>query len=299
MQANIMLRNKYKWNLIFIFVMSIFLLSCTQNEDSRIISTLNVAVLPDQRTALLHEKYLPFFVHLKEHTQLSYELLIPESYEQLLEWFNDKKIDLALFGGATYVKAHLRSNATPLVMRDVDGQFRSSVIIRQNNPATNLKDLKGASFAFGSRLSTSGHFMPRHFFQDKGIVAESFFSNIEHSGAHDRTVEWVRDGKVDAGVVHSGILNEMILDGRLKNNEIKTLWESPSYADYVWAIQSDINEEQKIILRDVFLHINQDVENKEILKNLGANYFIPASHDDFKNLEAIILQMESPDKDVK
>ena len=101
----------------------------------------------------------------------------------------------------------------------------------------------------------------------------------------------MRDKKVDAGVLNSGIANEMFLDGRISQDKVKVLWESPPYADYVWAIQSDISKDQKSLIRNSFLHMNHDDDGKSMLKNIGANYFIPASHEDFIELEKIVLKM--------
>lgn len=284
--------NKYSLNLWLSILLSFFLVACSENNNSRSIKSLVVAVVPHQDKVRQRKIYEPLIKHINEHTQLQTTLLIPDSYEQLLDWFVNKKIDLAMFGGVTYVKAHLKSNATALVMRDVDSRFKSIVLTHSKSSAKNLNDLKGATFSFGSRLSTSGHFMPRHFFQKNNIMANSFFSDIKYSGAHDRTAEWIRDGKVDAGVVNAGIAYNMFNDKRLTTDKVKVIWESPPFADYVWAIQADISEKQKTLIRDAFLHMNQDEEDIKILKNLGAKYFIPASHEDFIDLEKIILKIE-------
>lgn len=285
---------KYKWNLWLGLVVSFLLASCSENDNSRTVETLTIAVVPQQSVAKQRSIYEPLVNHINKHTGITTTLLIPKSYAELLEWFVNKKIDMAMFGGVTYVKAHLKAQAYPLVMRDVDSHFKSVVLIQSKNSAKELKDLKDASFVFGSRLSTSGHFMPRYFFQSKNIIPETFFSEVNFSGAHDRTAEWVRDGKAEAGVLNSDIARKMYLDGRLDKEKIKVLWESPPFADYVWAIQSDISDKQKTLIRDAFLHMSQvlDDEDKKILGNLGAKYFIPASHDDFAELEKIILKME-------
>lgn len=280
------------YKMLLSLVLSLFLLACSEGDKSRTLKTLNVAVIPHQNEAVQRSKYQPLISHIEEETGIPSKLHIPDSYEQLLEWFVTKKVDMALFGGVTYVQAHLKANAFPLVMRDVDSKFKSVVLVQAKNAAKNLNDLKNTSFLFGSRLSTSGHLMPRYFFQKKNIIAESYFSEIKYTGAHDRTAEWVRDGKANAGVLNSSIVKEMFADGRLTQDNIKLIWESPSYADYVWAIQADIDKKQKNDIRDVFMHLNQKEEDVDILKKLGATYYIPASHEDFINLEKIVLQMD-------
>lgn len=270
----------------------VFMAACSKEEPVRTVDTLKIAVLPDQSESQLRMKYQPLIEHLNSHAGVKSKLLIPKSYKELLQWFEFKQVDLAMFGGVTYVKAHLNFNALPLVMRDVDGDFRSVALVRVNNSAKSLKDLKGSSLAFGSELSTSGHFMPRYFLQKKNINPETFFSNTEYSGAHDLTAEWVRDGKVDVGFSNSGVVNAMFADGRLKNNQVKIIWRSPPFSDYVWAIQSDISKQQRIKIRDAFLHMNHDDEDKALLKHLGANYYIPSVGSDFSELQQVILDMQ-------
>lgn len=280
------------WSVWLGLLLSLFMVACSQDDGSRTIETLRVAVLPDQSESELRSKYQPLIDHLKTHTGLNSKLLIPGSYADLLQWFNNKQIDIALFGGVTYIMAHLQSKALPLVMRDVDGRFRSVALVQANNPANTLQDLKGASLAFGSRLSTSGHYMPRYFFQRQDIIPEIFFSKVQYSGSHDRTAEWVRDGKVELGIANSGIVNDMFMDGRLSMDKVKVIWESPPFADYVWAIQPDISKQQRTLIRDAFLHMSQHDEDQPLLQSLSANYFIPAMHDDFRDLQRVIQQME-------
>jgi len=280
-----------RWRIWFVLLWVIALAACSQGEKVITVDVLRVAVLPDQSEAKLRQKYQPLLDYLKSHLDMSVELLIPSSYKELMQWFEDKQVELALFGGVTYVKAHLENKALPLVMRDVDGRFRSVVLVRADNPANSLEELRGASLAFGSRLSTIGHFMPRHFFQQFDIKPETYFGKIQYSGSHDLTAEWVRDGKVEVGVSHSGIVNEMFQDGSLTWDSVKVIWESPPVADYVWVVQPYLSKGLRIKIRDSFLRMNQDPANRILLQSLGANYYIPVVTDDFRVLEQVILEM--------
>lgn len=274
---------------LLVLLIAAILAACFKIEDTPATGTLKVAVLPDQDAALLRHKYRPLLDHIGEETGMATELLIPDSYDQLLQWFAEKKIHMAKFGGATYVMAHKQNHAVPFVIRDVDGNFRSVALVHKTNSAKSLRDVKGMSLAFGARLSTSGHIMPRHFLQMRNINPEKHFSNVEHSNAHDKTAEWVRDGKVEVGIANSGVVDEMFQDGRLTKDKVKVIWVSPPFSDYVWTVQPDMNKNIKMKIRDVFLHLNYEDEHKNLLKNLGANYFIPVGHDDFKRLELAVM----------
>ncbi len=273
-------------------LMVLLVSACSEKEETRPIEILRVAVLPDQDKEKIQATYQELLKHIGSRTGLKTQLIIPDSYEELLRLFDEKAIDLALFGGVTYVKAHLKNGAVPLVMRDVDGHFRSVALVHADNPADDITDLRGASLAFGSKLSTSGHIMPRYFLEEMNIIPEEFFRTIQYTGAHDLTAQWVRDGIAEVGIANSGIVNSMFLSGKLNNNMVKIIWQSPPFSDNVWAIQPDISKRLTIEIRDSFLCLNHKDSDKALMKKLGANYYIPVTHEKFKDLEQVIRHME-------
>jgi len=74
------------------------------------------------------------------------------------------KVDLAWFGGFTFVQANVRSGGQliPLVLTDRGPNFRSSSSPLPSSFINTLADLKGIRSVSG-RSSTSGHLMPRSF----------------------------------------------------------------------------------------------------------------------------------------
>jgi phosphonate transport system substrate-binding protein len=277
--------------ILFIILFLCFTMGCSSGDEG--VETINVGVLPDQDDAKLHHIYQPLLDHFNTETGINFTLKIPASYEQLLHWFNNRTIDLALFGGATYVKAHRESAAIPLVLRNIDKRFTSVFLVPASSTAETIQDLKNQSFAFGAPLSTSGHLMPRHFLKKQNIVPETFFSEVKYSGSHDETARWVRNGKVVGGVCNSEVIHQMYLDGKLSLRNTRILWESPLYANYVWAIQPYIEESLRARILEVFLLLDgRDSSQSELLRNLSAGYFLPASHKDFLDLEQTMLEAE-------
>ena len=278
----------YFW-LLILFCIGVF--SCTRinNEDITPPSTIHIGVLPDESREKLQNQYKRLLEYLSRETKLHYELLIPETYQELLKMFHDVKIDLAFFGGYTFVKAYNNNDAYPLIMRDVDIRFVSCFITRSDNPGKSISDFKDTVLCFGSKLSTSGHLMPRFFLNEKIIKPETFFNEIRYSGAHDKTAYWVRDGVVDLGVANSKVIDNLLENGDLKKKDIRIIWETPPYADYVWAVQSSMGNPTKTIIRDAFLNLSQENENhKLILDDLSAGYFIPAGLKDFAGIKSIV-----------
>ena len=267
------------------FTLLLQLSACSGPAQGPSGATLRIGILPDENTNALRERYRPLLEFLSQETGLSYELIIPGSYEELVNIFGQGQIDLAYFGGATFVEANHRHNAIPLVMRDVDTRFTSVLVVADQGLGT-LKALRGRSLSFGSRLSTSGHLMPRDFLQtEHGIEPEDYFRSIQYSGKHDRTAYWVRDGKVDAGIVNAEIIRKMLSDGRLRAGDIRIIWTTPPYTDYVWTAHPNIHPVNRDRIQQAFLQLGLDnPQHDTILSNLGASGFYPASVKDFADL---------------
>lgn len=269
----------------------LFLFACAEKKADTTQSLIRVGVVPDESRELLEKKYAPLFEYLRGETGLTFKLSIPESYAQMLEMFGAGKVDLVYFGGATFVKAVETHKAAPLVMRDVDTRFTSYFVVKKDSVYKSIEELKGKKLAFGSKLSTSGHMMPHYFLSLRKIAPEDFFSETLYSGSHDKTAYMVRDGKADVGAVNSAIVDAMLKDGRLGENDIRIMWETPPYPDYVWTLRADISKEVKIKLRNAFLGLSEQDGHGQILASLGAGIFLPASGRDFANLKSIMSGM--------
>ena len=122
---------------------------------------LRIGVVPDVAPEQLRIQYTDLCQYLSQTLAIPYELILPGSYQELLDRFQAGEIDLALFGGYTFALANRMNTAVPLVMREADRNFTSVFITSSGHSGTNLSDYRGARFAFGSKLSTSGYLMPR------------------------------------------------------------------------------------------------------------------------------------------
>ena len=266
---------------------------CGPDDDDAAAAQLTIAVLPDEAEEELRRRYAPLIAYLKQRLEMEVRLVIPRDYEDILVRFGVGEIDLAYFGGVTFVQASERYGAVPLVLRDIDLEFTTFYLSRAEEPLATVEGFRGRRFAFGSELSTSGHFMPRYFMQAQGLMPEEDFASVVYSGAHDRTVYWVRDGLVDLGAANSAVVRTMLNDGRLAPGELRIVEETPPYADYVWAVRANTREDLVTRLRNAFLALSpEEGKAREILASLRAGGFLPARHEDFAGLREVVLSMQ-------
>ena len=266
-----------------------FSAACDSEETDRSgITVLRIGVLPDQSAGAIRERYTPLFEHLARELEIPYEFVASETYAGFVERFVAGRIDLGYFGGLTFLKVQAAADAVPLVMRDLDARFTSYFLVRTDSVATEIADFEGKTVSFGSRLSTSGHLMPRSFFLERGIKPEDFFGEVRYSGAHDATAYDVRDRRADLGAANADIIRSMFADGRLDRNDVRVLWETSPYPDYVWAVRRDIGADVQRGIRDAFLELSGINEgHARILEPMHAGAFLPASMEDFLPLRNV------------
>lgn len=136
-------------------------------------TVLRVSVLPVGSPVELSRRYAPLGRYLENALDRRIEWTRSADDEASVEALVNGTIDLAMLGGFTFVQAQMRSGGKiiPLVQRDKDANYRSMFITPVDSGIRRLEDLKGRSFSFGPRSSTSGHLMPRATPEEQEILA--------------------------------------------------------------------------------------------------------------------------------
>ena len=263
-----------------------FLLSCSPPEEPvKKIGTLRVGVLPDESIESLNKRHRSLINYLSKQLDIPVELVVPKDYNELISLIGNSDIELGYFGGVTFVQANEKYGIAPIVMRDIDKDFSSYFIAGQHSTGSKLENFKNTRLSFGNRLSTSGHFMTLSFLKQKGINPLVYFSEVQFSGSHYVSVYNVRDGKADLVAVNSKVVKSMIQDGRVSENELRLIWETPPYADYVWAVRNGLGNDFKQKITNAFLSLTPvNSDHFKILKDQRAGGFLPASEIDFIEL---------------
>jgi len=276
-----------RFTRVVLITLSLLLYSCSEKSGvDTLPEVLRIGILPDEDQDSLIAHYTPLFRYLAEELQISYQLVIPSSYQDLLDEFAKGKIDLAYFGGLTFLQAYHRFGAVPVVMRDIDANFTSYFISRAEMPQQNLNEFRNMRFCFGSRLSTSGHLMPRYFLGKNNIEPEKYFSKIVYSGQHDKTIFSVVRGEADLGAVNAKIFDKLAEKNIINLSGIRIIWETPPYTDYVWALRASFSDKTRMRIRNVFLALSpSNPGHRVILEGVGANGFLPAAIVDFQKID--------------
>jgi phosphonate transport system substrate-binding protein len=244
--------------------------------------------IPDESPTELARKAGPLVKYLENRLGMKVEFTPVTDYAASVEALANKQVDMAWFGGFTFVQAKVRSGgkAVPLVQRAEDETFKS-VFITTDPAIRTLADLKGKSMSFGSQSSTSGHLMPRSYLLEAKIDPDKDFRRVAYSGAHDATIVAVAAGKVDAGALNISVWDKFVLEKKVDTSKVRVFYTTPSYYDYNWTVHADMPAATKDKLAKAFLDLSPATpEGKAILDLQRATRFVPTSADNYKGIEA-------------
>lgn len=249
---------------------------------------LRVTAIPDESPTELARKAAPLVKYLESRLGMKVEFTPVTDYAAAVETLVNKKVDLAWFGGFTFVQASVRSGGKviPLVQREEDERFRS-VFITSDPAIKSLADLKGKDVSFGSQSSTSGHLMPRSFLLQAGLDPDKDFRRVAYSGAHDATIAAVAAGKVQAGALNISVWDKFVADKKVDESKVRVFYTTPPYYDYNWSVHADMPAALRQKIADAFLALNRNTpEGKEILDLQRATRFIPTKPENYRGIEA-------------
>jgi phosphonate transport system substrate-binding protein len=247
-----------------------------------------ITAIPDESPTELARKAAPLAKYLEGKLGAKVEFTPVTDYAAAVEALVNKQVDLAWFGGFTFVQANQRSGGkiVPLVQREEDEKFRS-VFITTHPAIKSLVDLKGRNFTFGSQSSTSGHLMPRSFLLGAKLDPDKDFRRVAYSGAHDATVAAVASGKVDAGVLNISVWEKLVADKKVDTAKVRVFYTTPPYFDYNWSVHADMPAAQREKLARAFLDLDAKTpEGREVLDLQRATRFLPTRVENYKGIEA-------------
>ena len=253
-----------------------------------------VTAIPDESPTELARKAGPLMKYLEAKLGMKVEFTPVTDYAASVEALVNKKVDMAWFGGFTFVQANVRSSGKmiPLVQREEDEKFRS-VFITSDPAVKVLADLKGKDVSFGSQSSTSGHLMPRSFLLQSGLNPEKDFRRVAFSGAHDATVAAVASGKVQAGALNISVWDKLVAEKKVDTDKVRVFFTTPPYFDYNWTVHADMPAALREKLAQAFLSLSRETaEGKEILELQRATRFVPSKPENYKGIEAAARSAE-------
>ncbi|MBA2693882.1 MAG: phosphate/phosphite/phosphonate ABC transporter substrate-binding protein [Rubrobacter sp.] len=242
---------------------------------------LRIGMIPNQNPEEVEAQYEPLGEYLSEELGMEVEVSVPTGYPAVVEAMASDRLDLAHFGGLTYVQAKERTEVEPLVteVNTYTGttNYRSLIIVPADSDIEEVSELEGETFAFGSVSSTSGSLYPAIMLAEAGVDYRTDLEEAVYTGGHDATAQAVANETVAAGGIEDRILYDLQREGIIEEDAVRTIDESEDVEGYPWAVRSDMDDDLKEDIATAFI----EIEDPELLDLFRAEGFERVEDSDY------------------
>lgn len=226
--------------------------------DNQTLTQLKIAILPTVTTEQQQQRIQRLDEYLEQRLGISVEIQLTPSYAKTVDLLVEEKVQMAYLGPLTYIQAKERNpNIEPIVAhiekRTGRPWYNSVIIVKTDSDIQITKDLVGVRFGFVSPASTSGFLMPTSHFQEIGINPYEDFIAIEYAGGHDKNINALIAGKVDAIAVDYPTYLEFKSLNKLPSEEYKVIWQSDPIPNSPLVISSKLPNSLKIELKKALI----------------------------------------------
>lgn len=235
-------------------------------------AAIRFGMIPLGSDAEMQDIFTPFADYLREKAGVPVEIVIPDTYDELLERTKSGEINLLNFNAVSYLKARqegvpVKYLATVTTREEGETEARSYyegfIIVRKDSEHDSLEDLKGETFAFVDRSSGSGYKMPTAILGiEKNTTPDEYFGKYFFVGDHDEVASAVYHGCVEGGATwdYSYKLNS---SSDRYGAEFKIVKKTPPIPNDPWVTGPGITDEFAEQLRRILLDIDENTRTSD------------------------------------
>ena len=231
--------------------------------------TLKVALLPDENASTIIKNNQGLKDYLEAQLGKKVELIVTTDYSSMIEAMRHGRLDLAYFGPLSYVLARQKSEIEPFVALKTKGSttYQSVLIANSASGVNAIGDIKGKNMAYGDKVSTSSHLIPKSVLAEKGLNAGDYKEHFV--GSHDAVALAVQNGHAQAGGLSRPIFESLVERKMVSLDKVKVLEYSKPFPQYPWTLRSNLKPELKEKIRNAFLNL----KDPAVLKAFKAEGF--------------------------
>lgn len=282
------MRNLFVTFLLFFVVIS---LEAQKSE------TINFYLTPSLSIELLDKKGSFIKDFLEKETGLSIKVMIPASYDELVDQFNSKTPCFAMMSSQSYVLANQKYGAMVKLrtIRFGHSVYYGMIVTRASSGIRSLAGLQGKTIAYTDELSTSGYLFPKKVLEKNNIKT----SKETFAKTHDEVIRLVYEGKVDAGAAFYSppASNGSMQDARARLKEkypdveskVIILTKTDPIPNDPIVFSKNFPPDVARKLYTALVKLATDAKGKKTLLDLyGTEGFVKASDADYNSLRSVM-----------
>ena len=250
-------------------------------------NTLTFTAIPDEDETRLEERFSKVAEYLSAELDVDVRFVAVKSYAASITAFRNNQVQLAWFGGLSGVRARERVPGSEAIAQGEEDRGFYNYFIANTDTGIEQADelpeaIRGKTFTFGSRGSTSGRLMPEHFIRQRfNEGPDEVFRRVGYSGNHTRTISLVESGAYQVGALNFAVWDKMLEEGGIDTDKVRVIWKSPAFPNYQWTIRGDVDERFGEGFKDRVQEALLNMDDPALLASFPRKRFVPVSNEHY------------------
>lgn len=295
---------RFRWMaLLGVFAFSGLVVPSVADTESR-----TLGILSFRPKAEVQARWQPLADYLNQAVPALNLRIRALSYPELNAAIARDEIDFVFTNPAHYIELRQRSRMSGAIATLIESNHGHAlpefggviVCLDGRNDIQRLRDLSGSHIAVPDTSSLGGYQMQALELKRAGVRLPEGERMLVTGMPHDRVIEAVMAGRVDAGFVRTGVLEQMVAEGRADAAQLRVLnrREAPGfpfaastrlYPEWPFVVMPQVNERLSRRIASALLSVDADMP---LSKSLGiAGFAVPA---DYSSVEELMRELRVP-----
>ena len=259
---------------IFLVIVAACAASASQPQRDEIV----IGLIPEMNVFQQMERFRPLSTYLSEQTGRTVRFTVLTRYGNIIENFEQDRLDGAFFGSFTGALAIQKLGIVPLA-RPVNLDGRSSyaglIFVRKDSGIGDVAAMRGKRFAFVEKATSAGYIFPLAYLHAHGVKdVDAFLGESYFAGSHDASVYAVLQGKASIGAAKDTVYDWVRTKEPRVDKELMVLARSGEFPSNGLGVRKDMDDSLKARLKSALLHLHESPRGLEVLAALRSKRFI-------------------------
>lgn len=169
--------------------------------------------------------------------------------------------------------------------------YFSDVVVHRHSDFHTFAGLRGASWAYNEPRSQSGYHLTRYHLATLGLDGR-FFGRVVESGAHQTSLQWILDRRIDAAAIDSTVLETILAAQPEIGEQIRIVDVFGPSPIPPWVIQRSVEPALRHALRHALLHMHEDAAGAALLAAARTARFVEVTDAGYDPIRAMARRSE-------
>jgi phosphonate transport system substrate-binding protein len=247
---------------------------------------LTIGLIPEQNVFKQMKRYMPVGEYIQKRTGIKIKFTVLSRYGNIIDSFQNKKMDGAFWGSFTGALAIKKLGVQPIarpVNMDGSSSYKGYIFVHKYSTIDSVERMRHSVIAFVDRATTAGYLFPLSYLRQNGVKnIDTFFKEAYFAGSHDAVIYSVLDKNAEVGCAKNTIFDMLARKDPRVRDDLVILAESQEVPSNSFALRKDIPLAMRNQIKRLLIEMSQDTEGRAVLKEFGIKKFIETTEKDYQ-----------------